>query len=370
MDRRILTSPNLWRNPSIWRRHLVAFAAISSISVLSAAVFPSVVVAEDAFALKPLALTQVGLNEKKSDKKNNALDKFIMQGLQQLSPVKEANKAADSEPVQIAQSSRDIGSMNVRIGQLEEQVRSLTGQVEGLQFQMTQLQTLLERMQEDNEFRFQALEGGSLGKINAAPQSGGATPLEGVPQNLDLNAPLDLGSDATSLAPGAEGALVLGAEQGLSSSIGLPVGQLGGEHLDGFGSQDSLLTDADAAAQYQAGYDAVIRGDYEFAEDQFRQFVALFPEHPNAPDATNWLGEALLQRGLYDDAADILVTGFESYSESVRAPDILFKLGMALAGSGEHDTACLTFAEVLRRYPNVPNIFKVRLGEESAKSQC
>lgn len=367
MDRRILTSLNLWRNPAVWRNRLATFVAISFVSILSST---PTAFAEDAFALKPLALTQAGLSTEKSDKKTNALDKFIMQGLQQLSPVKETSKAEVPATVQVAQSSRDIGSMNVRIGQLEEQVRSLTGQVEGLQFQMTQLQTLLERMQEDNEFRFQALEGGSLGKTNAAPQSGGVTPLEGVPQNLDLNAPLDLGSDATSLTPGAEGPLVLGSEQVLSSPLSLPVGQLGGEHMDGFGMQDSLVTDADAMAQYQAGYDAVIRGDYEFAEDQFRQFVALFPEHPNAPDATNWLGEALLQRGLYDDAADILVTGFESYSESARAPDILLKLGMALAGSGEHDTACRTFAEVLRRYPNVPNIFKVRLGEESAKSQC
>ncbi len=52
-------------------------------------------------------------------------------------------------------------------------------------------------------------------------------------------------------------------------------------------------------AQYQAGYDAIVRGDYAFAEDQFRQFVALYPDDPQAPDATNWLGEALMQRGAY-----------------------------------------------------------------------
>src|SRR5215470_17817319 len=92
------------------------------------------------------------------------------------------------------------------------------------------------------------------------------------------------------------------------------------------------LSNGDAAAQYQAGYEAIVRGDYPFAEDQFRQFIALYPKDPEAPDATNWLGEALLQRQAYDDAADVLLTGFQNYEKSARAPDLLFKLGIALAG--------------------------------------
>ena len=59
-----------------------------------------------------------------------------------------------------------------------------------------------------------------------------------------------------------------------------------------------------------------MRGDYAFAEDQFRQFIALYPKDPQAPDATNWLGEALLQRQAYDEAADVLLTGFQTYQSS------------------------------------------------------
>lgn len=57
------------------------------------------------------------------------------------------------EPVLVAQS-RDVAQLNLRLSQIEEQMRVLTGQVEGLQFQMTQFQTLIERMQEDIDFRF------------------------------------------------------------------------------------------------------------------------------------------------------------------------------------------------------------------------
>jgi len=286
-------------------------------------------------------------------------------------PLPPARVDVTDERVQVAQSSRDIGSLNVRIGHLEEQFRILNGQVEGLQFQMTQLQTLIERMQEDNEFRFQALEGGGLGKTRAAPQSDGVMPLGGVPQPLDTDAPIELGGVETIIDPGTDEDFTMGGvEQGLGS---LPSGALAlppGQPLDILQTAEGLITDADADAQYRAGYDAVVRGEYEFAEEQFRQFIALFPEHQSVPDATNWLGEALLQRGEYDAAADILLTGFQNYPNSTRASDMLLKLGMALAGAGEMDTACRTFSEVLRRYPSRPAVFKERLIAESAKAQC
>ena len=126
----------------------------------------------------------------------------------------------------------------------------------------------------------------------------------------------------------------------------------------------------DQPAKDKAGYDAIMRGDYAFAEEQFRQFIALYPKDPQAPDATNWLGEALLQRQAYDDAADVLLTGFQNYEKSARAPDLLMKLGVALAGAGEGDTACRTFAEVAKRYPKQPAAFMQRLKQEQSKAKC
>jgi tol-pal system protein YbgF len=130
------------------------------------------------------------------------------------------------------------------------------------------------------------------------------------------------------------------------------------------------VSTGDARAQFDAGYDAVMRGDYAFAEDQFRQFVALYPDDPQASDAANWLGEALLQQGSYDEAADALMDGFEKYRDTPRGPDLLLKLGVALAGAGETETACRTFFEVGRRYPNVSPAFASRLSEERAHAKC
>ena len=295
-----------------------------------------------------------------------------------------------------AQSKEDA-QVIVRIQQLEDQVRTLTGQVEGLQFQLTQMQELIQKQNDDNEFRFQQLEGGKGGagkKTDAATQPGGDAPASQLPQppvgkttdrlpSTVLENPAPAADAASAPAP-ADGADM--DSDGLGDSGDPLVGTNGkdGSNValgtlpdDGTSrplnlslDSSSSLDSGDAAAQYKAGYDAIVRGDYAFAEDQFRQFIALYPKDPQAADATNWLGEALLQRQAYDDAADVLLTGYQSYPQSPRAPDLLMKLGIALAGAGEQDTACRTFVEVGKRYPKQPAAFNSRLAQEKQKAKC
>ena len=306
-----------------------------------------------------------------------------------------------SAPQLATAQSKEEAQLTVRVQQLEDQIRTLNGQIEGLQFTLTQMQTQLQKMQDDNEFRFQQLEGGGNGKAapgkktDAATPSGGATPTGALPQPApgDQAAPAQptttTGDAGTQLPPAdvanspaapADGAAMDG--DNLGDSADPLVGKGGGTAELGTlpeGSSQPLnlsldanqnLSNGDAEAQYKAGYDAIVRGDYAFAEEQFRQFIALYPKDPQAPDATNWLGEALLQRQAYDDAADVLLTGFQNYEKSARAPDLLMKLGIALAGAGEGDTACRTFAEVLKRYPKQPAAFMQRLQQEKTKAQC
>lgn len=289
----------------------------------------------------------------------------------------------------------DLATMQVRIDQLEEQVRLNSGQIEGLQFQLTQLQSLLERTQEDNEYRFQQLEGGSLGETDAVTTSGGDTPADRLPQEPqsqvepqpDAPTVIDPLVGDSDLMDGSEiggednlyASDVFGQEPSPESSdgvvLGPPEGELGStspsEPLDlSFDPNAIPLEDGDANAQYQAGYDAVVRGEYAFAENQFRQFIETFPDHQQAPDATYWLGETLIERAAYGEAAEVLLEGFESYTTSTRAPDLLFSLGVALHGAGEFDTACRTYGEVLRRYPDSTQAFKDRVTAEQARAGC
>ncbi|SFZ83580.1 tol-pal system protein YbgF [Devosia enhydra] len=285
-------------------------------------------------------------------------------------------------PTSAMAQSQELAQLIFRMQQMEESIRSLTGQVETLQYEVNQLKQMVDRSAQDTEARLTALEGGDAGKTDAAVQSGGAVPAAGLPQIPDrlpaeppanpALSPVPLAQPGDGLGdsrdpllggPGRESALGTLSEEDLANlGRGRPL------NLSLDGGQD--VSNGDARAQYEAGYDAIVRGDYGFAEEQFRQFVALYPQDAQAPDATNWLGEALMARGAYEEAADALLTGFQAYPESPRAPDLLLKLGIALAGAGEPETACRTFSEVSRRYTSVSPAFANRLAEERTRHQC
>jgi tol-pal system protein YbgF len=292
----------------------------------------------------------------------------------------------DGGRILVAQA--DSAQLMVRIQQLEEQNRLLNGQIEGLTFQLTQLQEILNRFQEDAEFRFQALEGGAAGKTDAATQPGGATQPEALPQDpapsetdvpltdipeqgvqplpgeVEFDPTFDDGSQSTD-ALGQSGDPLVGT--GLGGGIDLITGQPLNLSYD---PAADATGNADADAQYRVGYEALIAGDFTFAEQQFAQFIELYPDNAQVMDASNWLGEAMLARGGYAEAADVLVDAYQKDPNHVRAPDLLLKLGISLAGVGERETACRTFAEVSNRYPNTIPAFQTRLGEEKAKAEC
>lgn len=302
-------------------------------------------------------------------------------------PVSQAD-IGERARIHVAQS-REAAQLALQIQELQEQIRLLTGQVEGLQFQLTQMQTLIERMTEDNEFRFQQLEGGAGGKPDAAARSGGVMQPEVLPQDpaatadtqalpdpapLDPAATTDLGAGAPMEDLGESADPLVGSKgTGGNDTLGTLSGDditLGGSRPLDLSLDGGRVSSGDADAQYAAGYDAIVRGDYAFAEDQFQQFIALYPDDPQAPDATNWLGEALIQRGAYDDAALVLAEGYQKYQQSPRAADLMLKLGIALSGAGEQEVACRTFFTLLKRYTNLSPAFLQRLNEEKSKAQC
>lgn len=305
--------------------------------------------------------------------------------------------ASDAEPARIhVAQTQEAAQLAVRIQQLEEQMRVLNGQIDGLTFQLTQMQTLVERMSQDNEQRFTALEGGAPGKPPAATQTDGATPSEALPQDPNAAAPMtEIPEQGVKPLPGEEeidpsftegnanpdtlgnsGDPLVGTgngDQAIPLGTGTAVPAEGAPPLDlSFdpNAPDANTGDADADAQYNAGYDAMTKGDYAFAETQFSQFIELYPDNAKATDAANWLGEALIQRAAYDEAAEVLLNAFQKAPDNPRAPDLLLKLGVSLSGAQERETACRTFAEIDKRYTNLTPAFLTRLTAEKTKAEC
>lgn len=291
--------------------------------------------------------------------------------------------AAKQQPIINVQSS-EVG----RIGQLEEQIRQLNGRIEEMSFQLLQMQEQIRKFQEDNEFRFQDLEGG---------KSGASTKKSGSLQTPRTN-------NQASVAPSATDGQAAGPAAGsdtAASTAGAPPSTLGQIIFDENGNPVAANQDAqpmdnagvnppgadqglnstpDTQQQtaaldnpgdlYQSAYGHVLSGDYSVAETEFRDYLDVFPNSDKAADANFWLGEAQYSQGKYNEAAKTFLNAHQAFGKSPKAPEMLLKLGMSLAALDNKDTACATLREVTKRYPKASPAVSAKVKSEQSRLAC
>ena len=279
----------------------------------------------------------------------------------------------------------------IRLNALEQQVRELNGRIEELNFFILQMQEELRRQKEDNEFRFQDLEGGASGASGGERRgdlsTGGETEVAAEAldvETLDVetsdtviendetvfNEPEGAGND--ELAGIGDPPRDLGTLSVPEGTDSIVTGSL--ELSPEFAGDDTLLSAIEASpdheALYERGYEFALAGDYARAEQVFRLHARRHPGAGTAPQSTYWLGESLLAQGRAEEAAEVLLDGHSAYGESEWAPDMLLKVGVAMARIGNRDIACATFDEVQRLYPRMPQRTANRVDDERATANC
>jgi tol-pal system protein YbgF len=290
----------------------------------------------------------------------------------------------------MAASAQSVDT-ELRVQQLEEQLRQLNGRVEEMSFQLLQMQEQLRKAQEDNEFRFQELEGGKTKKKSAVEQpatedtanntSGDQTPevqpeedaaqldqpLDNSGNTLDMgNPPIDLGKLEVD-----QNGNVLGAEEADPNAVAtqdLPPPDT--STVDQGDQTAALETKSSDGDQYQSAYEQVLAGDYASAEQGFSAFIASHPESKRIADANFWLGEAQYSQGKFNDAAKTFLNAYKTYGKSAKAPEMLLKLAMSLAALDSRDTACATLRQVQKSYPKASRAIITKVAAEQKRLSC
>jgi len=294
-------------------------------------------------------------------------------------------------PVVLAQAS----DAEMQVQQLQEQLRQLNGKVEDMSYQILQMQEQLRKAQEDNEFRFQQLEGGKKKSSNetvpstndAANASGDTTP--GADQN-------DQDNNTATLDQPSDNKQVLGEDDSNNQSTGNPPIDLGKLDVDQNGKvlgadqndpnavQESNLPPPDTSnenktasleksgddPQYQAAYEQILSGDYASAEAGFAEYIANNPKSKRIADANFWLGEAQYSQGKYNEAAKTFLNAYKTYGKSEKAPEMLLKLAMSLAALDSRDTACATLRQVAKSYPKASRAIIGKVATEQKRLSC
>ncbi|ANT48772.1 tol-pal system protein YbgF [Mesorhizobium amorphae] len=294
---------------------------------------------------------------------------------------------------------------------LEDQLRQMNGKIEELNFQILQMQEQMRKQQEDNEFRFQQLEGGTQG----AQQPPAQKKSEAAPENTDnsvAEAPATQPPADTATPPAggqSVGEVIVESQTGDPGKVitGAPPKTFGTITVDkngnvveaGGNTQASAPAETAAPAAeapatgsktgkadgtvvaalpstnnpdelYRNSYQFILSGDYGTAEQGFRDHISRFPKDAKAADAHYWLGESLLGQQKYRDAAEIFLAASKDYPKAKKAPDMLLKLGVSLVGLKQNDVACATFGEIGKRYPDLSSALKERIKQERALAAC
>ncbi len=206
-----------------------------------------------------------------------------------------------------------------RVGELEEEVRRLRGQLDVAQNDNRRLTEDVEKLRGDMDFRLQQLEGGGRA---AAPR-----PPRG-PAAAEAPAP------TPPRSPASNGSAARPPERALSE-----------------------------------GQAALARGDYAAAETAAREVIA-GRAGPRTQDANLLLGEALLGKRDYQNAALAFDEAYRRNRRSSRAPEALLGLSNSFLGFGARREACDTLAQLTSEFTRLPPRTARRVAEARRRGRC
>lgn len=212
-----------------------------------------------------------------------------------------------------------------RLNSIEDALQKLTAKTEELQFRINRIVTDGTNRLGDLEFRVCELETGC-----DVSNLGDTAPLGGTAATAPAPA-LQTGSTASGST--ASGSTTSGSSTGPELAVGE--------------RQDVELAQQD--------YDS---GNFQGTVDKLANYATDYPGGPLVPQAHMLRGQALAQLGKMTDAARAYLDAFSAAPTGAIAPEALYRLGDALGKIGQVQDACVTLAEVGRRFPGNPAVTK------------
>ncbi|MGX5803269.1 tol-pal system protein YbgF [Bradyrhizobium sp. Arg314] len=279
------------------------------------------------------------------------------------------------EQAQVAQQDGGAGMTG-----LQDQLRQMNGKMEELNFQILQMQEQMRKQQEDNEFRFQQLEGGSQGGAKPAGQK----KSEAAPQDGNSNGNTNLGDAGTgqsgtgiagtgsgvAQAPATQAPADAGAQNGGGKSVGdvIVESQTGdpGKLITGappknFGTitvdKNGNVVNAETRPQASAPAEApAATASAPSAETPARKGksggteVAALPS-TNDPDELYRNSYQFILSGDYPTAEQGFRDHISRFPKDAKAADAHYWLGESLLGEQKYRDAAEVFLAASKEYP-------------------
>ena len=103
--------------------------------------------------------------------------------------------------------------------------------------------------------------------------------------------------------------------------------------------------------QFQSAFDNIRNKNWDDARESLIQFIKDYPENQLSGSAHYWLGELYILEKKYRDAALVFAEGYQKFPNSIKAPDMLFKLSQSLYEVQKISESCKTLEKLILDYP-------------------
>ena len=238
----------------------------------------------------------------------------------------------------------DLTAFDLRIYDLEKDIKKLNNSFEELIFQIDDLNQLYKELNIDLSTLSLKIEN-SIKKNNLDKKSEENNSLS----NSEIKEENTLGS------------LVINSED-LSKS------ESDSQNKKTESSEEEGLTNLNPEDQFQLAFDLLRNQRFEEAKTSFLIFIDKNNDNALSGTAHYWLGEIYLLKKEFREAALILAEGYQKFPESIKAPDMLYKLSESLVLIDKKNDACSTLIKLDKEYPD--NKLKSKVAKKVSELNC
>ena len=245
------------------------------------------------------------------------------------------------------ESVDNIDALVMLLQEIEQRVQELTGESEQLRFDMESLNKTAETLRADMNLRFAAVEEKEkkLDERLSAIENA-------INKAKEEQEKAERARVAAEKKKKAEAAAKVKAEKQRKEKLKAD-----------FGDKKPKELYDEALAQLN-------KKEYKDAIAKFAAFLELHPKNDLAGNAQYWMGEGYYAQGLYEKAAVAFADGYKNHTNSPKAPDLLFKLGMTMARLKKKEEACVAFDSFEKTYPKMSEAMKKQITAETKKLSC
>ena len=110
--------------------------------------------------------------------------------------------------------------------------------------------------------------------------------------------------------------------------------------------------------EFQRAFDMLRSQQFSEAKDALKKFIDNHSEDKLSGSAHYWLGEIYLLKKEYREAALVLAEGYQKFPQSIKSPDMLYKLSESLINIDKKKDGCNTLKKLIEEFPQHKLLFK------------